>query len=53
MKTWILTYFEIGSKGELIMHKEEYPTKISAAVNEFFAKRDPKKINVKKFKEEK
>jgi hypothetical protein len=53
MTTWTLTYAEVGSRGELIQHKEEYPSRISAGVNFFFARRDPKKSNCRLTKETK
>ena len=46
MKGCILTYSYIGDKGELIMHKEEFPTRISGLINYWFAKHDPRKTFV-------
>lgn len=42
----IVRYFEVGEKGVLIQHKEEYPTKISGRINYWLASRDPRKRNV-------
>ena len=43
MSTWVLTYLEFGSKGEMIRHREEFPTKISAKVNLFFTKKNKRR----------
>jgi hypothetical protein len=42
----IVRYFEVGDKGVLIQHKEEYPTKLSGRFNYWLACRDPRKRNV-------
>lgn len=42
----IVRYSEVGKNGELILHKEEYPTKISGKFNYWLACRDPRKRNV-------
>jgi hypothetical protein len=44
MKRFTLTYSYIGDKGELIQHKEEYPTRISAIINYWFANHDRRKV---------
>jgi len=46
MKGFTLTYSYIGDMGELIHHKEEYPTRISAIINFWFAKHDRRKTFV-------
>ena len=42
----IVRYYEVGEKGALIQHREDYPTKISGRINYWFACRDPRKMNV-------
>lgn len=52
MKVWVLTYFEFGSKGEMIRHREEFPTKISAKINLFFSEKNKRRWMCELKKEE-
>lgn len=42
----VVRYFEVGEKGVLIQHKEDYPTRISGQINYWLACHDPRKRNV-------
>ena len=46
MTACTLRYFVVGDLGELVHHKEEYPTRISGLINYWFACRDKRKYNV-------
>lgn len=53
MATWILTYYEIGDKGEQIHHREEFPSIVSAKINLFFSRRHKRRIFCELKKKEK
>lgn len=46
MTNYILTYFEIGGKGEMVQHRETFIDGISARINYWLSIRNKKRVHV-------
>ncbi len=46
MTNYILTYFEVGDKGELIQHRETFITGIAARINYALCFKTKKRVNI-------
>lgn len=44
MKQYVLTYSEIGDKGEFILHREVFFSRLGASINLFFSKMNKNRV---------
>lgn len=46
MTNYILTYFEVGDKGELVQHRETFITGIAAHINYALCFKNKRRMNI-------
>lgn len=51
MTNYILTYFEVGDKGELVQHRETFITGIAAHINYALCFKNKRRTNITLWKE--
>ncbi len=46
MKQFVISYYEIGDKGELVHHKEVFFTRLAARINFWFSQRNKRRVHL-------